>query len=182
MEAGVVDGGAVAAEHGNGVRRRAAEGPLEACHLVWRRRDYAKQRYDGFRERTTPSVPNARTTAVSVSLTRSPKPTDSTRCAFRGRAQPSPAHETRSARPAVAGSPGPHTATSPIRTSPPVHQSPPRFHPPTDRVFSPSRPAPSDPASHPEHPFPTVTRDRLGPRVSCRPRPPARSPLSPATI
>jgi hypothetical protein len=34
MEAGVIDGGAVAAEHGGGVRRRAAAGPLEAGHLA----------------------------------------------------------------------------------------------------------------------------------------------------
>jgi len=36
MEAGVVDCGAVAAEHGDGVRGRAAAGPFEACHLVLR--------------------------------------------------------------------------------------------------------------------------------------------------
>jgi len=33
VEAGVVDGGAVAAEHGDGLRGRAAAGPFEACHL-----------------------------------------------------------------------------------------------------------------------------------------------------
>ena len=36
MEAGVVDCGPVAAEHGDGVRGRAAAGPFEACHLVLR--------------------------------------------------------------------------------------------------------------------------------------------------
>lgn len=34
VEAGVVDGGAVAPEHGDGVRGRAAAGPLEAGHLA----------------------------------------------------------------------------------------------------------------------------------------------------
>jgi len=34
VEAGVVDSGAVAAEHGDGVRRRAAAGPLDAGHLA----------------------------------------------------------------------------------------------------------------------------------------------------
>ena len=34
MEAGVVDSGAVAAEHGDGVRRRAAAGPLDTGHLA----------------------------------------------------------------------------------------------------------------------------------------------------
>jgi len=47
VEAGVVDCGAVAAEHGDGVRGRAAAGPFEACHLVSRRRACRPVQSDG---------------------------------------------------------------------------------------------------------------------------------------
>lgn len=46
MEAGVVDGGAVAPEHGDGVRGRAAAGPFEAGHLA----PFARPRLVGDRD------------------------------------------------------------------------------------------------------------------------------------